>query len=188
MGELRLLDDRDYFDHIAEPAYRQFKDGEVTFLVAYSMAAGLYHIAEWVWYHDEAKVKVKFPGVTSGGALWEEVEKAVPDAGLIRDMNNAAKHVKLSFDPNKPKKRDPSTTMYYAANSSISTGGFDSASFDAKAFDGEKQFKLDEGGRTIPLEPIATQVFEFWEKLINELRPRASVTITTGSDTSTATQ
>lgn len=188
MSELRLLNGRDYFDHIVEPAYRQFKNGEVTFLVAYSMAAGLYHIAEWIWYHDEAKVTAKFPGLSGGGALWAEVEKAVPDAGLIRDMNNAAKHVKLSFDPNKPKKRDPSTTMHYAANSSISTGGFDTTAFDTKAFDSEKHFKLDEGGRTVPLEPIATAVFEFWKKLIDELRPSAPATIASDSGTPTANQ
>jgi hypothetical protein len=84
--EKRLKNARDYFDNITAAAYQQFMDGEVTFLVAYSMADGLYHLTEWVWYHDKAKVQAKFGGhLSSSGDLWQQVENAITDAGLIRE-------------------------------------------------------------------------------------------------------
>jgi hypothetical protein len=171
--ERRLTNARDYFDNITAAAYQQFMGNEVTFLTAYSMASGLFHIAEWIWQHDGPKVQAKFgQQIGSHGDLWRYVESLIPDGGLIRDMNNAAKHVKLSFDPNKPTRRDPSTTMYYAANTSISSTAWSDGSFGHATWGGAPEVKLDEGGRQVPLAPIATAVFKFWEDLMDEFHPR----------------
>lgn len=67
----------------------------------------------------------------------------------------------MSFDPSKPKKRDPSTTMYYAANTSISSTGWGEGGFGQGNFGGTPEMKLDEGGRQVGLAPIATAVFTF---------------------------
>lgn len=173
MSKQRLENARDYFENITEAAYKQFMHAEVNFLVVYSMAAGLYHIGEWICFHDQAKVQAKFGNqITSAGELWANVvEPSITDAGFIRDLNNAAKHAKLRFDPNKPKKGDPSTNMHHAANTMISMSGFGDGGYGQGTYGGTADVKMDEGGREVSLEPIATAVFKFWEALINEFYP-----------------
>jgi hypothetical protein len=184
----RLDSTRSYFDEITEKAYRQFVDGKVTFLTIYSMAAGLYHIAEWMCLHDLPKVQSKYgQHIDSAAALWHQVvEKTIPDAGFIRDLNNAAKHAKLRFDPTKSKKGDPSTGMHYAANTFISTSGWGEGGYGTGTYGGAPEVKMDEGGREVSLEPVATAVFQFWESLVNEFHPKPPLTLTVGQTTATA--
>jgi hypothetical protein len=179
MSEQRLCNSRDYFDEITEKAYRQFMDGKVTFLTVYSMATGLFHIAEWICLHDLPKVQAKFgTHVDSAAALWHQVvENTIPDAGFIRDLNNAAKHAKLRFDPSKPKKGDPSTGMHHAANTLISIAGWGEGGYGIGPWGGSTDVKMDDGGRKVSLEPIATSVFQFWETLVNEFHPKTQVTL-----------
>lgn len=184
---LRLENTRDYFDEITEQAYRQFMDGEVTFLVIYSMANGLYHIAEWLCLHDLSKVQAKFGmQIDTASALWHQVvEKNITGAGFIRDLNNAAKHAKLRFDPSKPKKGGPSTGMHHAANTFISTSGYGTGGFGRGPYGkGATEVKMDEGSREVSLEPIATQVFQFWEAIVNEFYPKPALTISPGGPSS----
>jgi len=103
----RLENTRDYFKHITQEAYRQFMDGKVTFLVIYSMATGLYHIAEWMWLHDHPKVKEEFGSeIDSAGALWHKVvEREVPGAGLIRDLTTLQNTPSLSFARTEAHRR-----------------------------------------------------------------------------------
>lgn len=182
----RLENTRDYFENITEQAYRQFMNGEVTFLVVYSMATGLYHIAEWACHHDLPKVQRKFGSkIDSAAKLWHEVvETSIQDAGFIRDLNNAAKHAKLRFDPARPARNAPSTQMHHAANTIIDIrnygmGGYGQGSFGTS----NREVKMDEGGREVLLEPIATAVFAFWEGLVDEFYPKA-VSISLGKTTS----
>lgn len=178
----RLENTRDYFENITKPAYQAFTSGEVTFLTIYSLAAGLYHIAEWMWLHDEHKIRQKFgSGIKSAGDLWHNVvEPTLPDAGFIRDLNNAAKHAKLRFDPDKPKKGDPSTTMHYAANTHVEVSGWGEGSYGLGPYGGGKIAKMDEGGREVLLEPIATEVFDFWKALVDEFYPGPTMTVQAG--------
>jgi len=174
--ETRLSNARDFFAHITEPAYMRFKDGEVTFLIAYSMAAGLYHIAEWVWYHDKVKVIAKFGStITSSSDLWLLIETKITNAGYIRDFNNAAKHVKLTFDPKKKTKRNPSTGMHYAANTMLTTSAYGEGGFGRGAFGGGPVLTFHDGGQTIFLELVATELFLFWKRLIENFYPIAAV-------------
>lgn len=188
MSKQRLDNSRSYFDEITEKAYRKFMDGEVTFLTVYSMATGLYHIAEWVCLHDLPKVQAKYGiHVDSAAALWHQVvENTIPDAGFIRDLNNAAKHAKLRFDPSKLKKGDPSTGMHYAANTHISMTGWGEGGYGTGPFGGSPEVKMDEGGREVLLEPIATSVFQFWETLVNEFHPKAQATLVVDPTTPSA--
>jgi len=115
LSKQRLENARDYFENVVEPAYRDFIVSEVTFLRVFSLAAGLYHMAEWWWFHEEVKIKAKYGAkISSAGKLWNDVvEQQVSNAGFIRDLNNAAKHVRLRFDPQKPKQGDPSAIFGY---------------------------------------------------------------------------
>lgn len=185
MTEQRLENTRDYFDNIVEPAYRQFVDAEVTFLAVYSMAAGLYHIADWFYYHDEAKIRAKFGSqIKSSGNFWHDiVEKQIPDSGFIRDLNNAAKHVELHFDPCKPKRRGPSTTMRHSTNTSISTSAWGEGHYGQGGYGGAPEARMDEAGHKVSLEPIATALFEFWEVLVDEFYPRQALVSAVDSTT-----
>lgn len=188
MSEQRLDNTRRYFDEITETAYRQFMNGEVTFLVIYSMASGLFHIAEWMCHHDLHKVQAKFGShIDSPAALWHQVvEKNISDAGFIRDLNNAAKHAKLSFDPTKPGRGGPSTGMHHAANTYISTTGWGEGGYGTGPYGGSTAVKMDEGGREVLLEPIATAVFKFWEMLVDEFYPKKTLVIVLGEETPSA--
>lgn len=184
MPSERLESARDYFDNIVEPGYQAFMNERTTFLIVYSMANGLYHFSEWLCFHHRDKIKAKYgSSVDTGGALWASViEQRVTDAGFIRDLNNAAKHTKLRFDPNKPKNSDPSTGMHYAANTHIYTAGFGEGGYGEGAWGGgQRDVKMDENGREVLLEPIATELYNFWKALIDEIAPRPAQTITVTS-------
>ena len=154
-------------------------NGEVTFLTIYSMAAGLYHIGEWFCFHDLAKIQTKYGvQIDTPGKLWHYVvEKEVPKAGFIRDLNNAAKHAKLTVNSNPSRRGNPSTNMYYAANTFITSTGFGEGRFGQGNFGGTSEAKMDESGQEIALEPIATEVFDFWEKLVDEFYPVPVTTV-----------
>src|SRR4051812_6003654 len=94
-----LQNARDYFDSVTAVAYRQFMQSEVSLMVVHAMAASLFHLAEWVYVHDRAKVQAKYGAqIRYGGELWDKVVGAkIADADLIRDLATTAKHVKLSF-------------------------------------------------------------------------------------------
>ncbi|WLS11919.1 hypothetical protein Q9314_28235 (plasmid) [Shinella sumterensis] len=183
MNKDRLENTRDYFENITKAAYRQFMAGEVTFLAVYSLATGLYHIGEWMCVHDLAKVQAKFgAGIVKSADLWHQVvEKHVPDAGFIRDLNNAAKHAKLTFPT---KKGGPSTAMHHSANTFIQTTGYGEGGYGEGPYGGGPEVKMDEGGREVQLEPIATAVFHFWEALVEEFYATpAAVVVTAGPPT-----
>lgn len=170
MNKDRLENTRDYFENITKAAYRQFVSGEVTFLVVYSLTTGLYHIGEWMCVHDLAKVQGKFgTAILKSTDLWHQVvEQQVPDAGFIRDLNNAAKHAKLNFPT---KKGGPSTAMHHSANTFIQTTGYGEGAYGEGPYGGSPEVKMEEGGREVQLEPIATAVFRFWEALVEEFYP-----------------
>ncbi|WP_318903234.1 hypothetical protein [Sinorhizobium medicae] len=178
MSKERLENTRDYFENITRPAYEQFKNGKVTFLVVYSMAAGLYHIAEWMCEHDLAKVQAKYgAAITAPGQLWHHVVASnVTDAGFVRDLNNAAKHARLRFAP--PGRGGPSTAMHHSANTFIQTSGYGDGGWGNGPYGGAPEVKMDEGGREVLLEPIATALFHFWETLVDEFYPPAPTVLT----------
>lgn len=161
MAKERLETPRDYFDNITTVAYQQFLQSEVTFLVVYSMAAGLFHIAEWVHFHDQVRVKAKYGAqITSQAKLWHDViELAIPEAGFIRDLNNAAKHVRLRFDPQK-SGTGPSTNTHFAANTFIQTARGDGGGYCRESCRETRQVKMDHSGEEILLEPIANRCFQ----------------------------
>lgn len=170
MASAKLTSARDYFDEVLKPSKAQFFRTKSSFKNLYAMTNSLYHFSEWMWHYHGPALTQKFgAAVTSAGSLWAEiVEKQVPDAGLIRDLNNASKHVTLTI---KPRNRGgPSTTMHHSANTEITVSSFDSGAF-GEGFSISSSVVLKEGSRTVLLDPIATGVFEFWEKLIDEMDP-----------------
>lgn len=183
MSEQRLDNTRRFFDEITEKSYRQFMDGEVTFLIIYAMAYGLYHITDWVFHHDLPKVQAKYgTSINSVGDFWHNiVENNITDAGFIRDLNNSAKHAKLSFNPTKTRAGSPSTGMHHAANTFISMTAWGDGGYGVGPFGGRQEVKMDEGGRVVLLEPIATGVFKYWEGLVNEFYPKTAVVISAHS-------
>lgn len=180
MNKERLENTRDYFENITKAAYRQFMAGEVNFLIVYSLATGLYHIGEWMCLHDLPKLQAKFGrGIVTSADLWHQiVERRVPDAGFIRDLNNAAKHARLRFPTGRP-----STAMHHSANTFIQTVGYGEGGYGHGPYGGAPEVKMDEGGREVQLEPIATEVFRFWEALVDEFYPVPLVVVTTGPPT-----
>ena len=133
------------------------------------MAAGLYHIAEWMCEHDLANVQAKFgAAITTPAQFWHQiVMPSVTDAGFVRDLNNAAKHARLRF----AARGGPSTAMHHSANTFIQTSGYGEEGYGNAPYGGALVVKMDEGGREVLLEPIATALFQFWETLVDEFYP-----------------
>jgi hypothetical protein len=176
MTKEQLLSARDYFDEITTPAYEQFMDTPSTFLSVYTLSYGLYHLSEWLYFYKPTELQAKYGNnITSAGKLWADVvEKQVPDSGLIRDLNNAAKHVQLKIG-----KAPPSTAMHHSANTHIifSTTGNEPR---------DGTVKLHEGARQVLLDTVATDVYEFWKKLVDEFYPVAAPVVTVASAGPTA--
>ena len=158
----RLQNARDYFENVTAVAYRQFMQSEVSFLVVHAMAASFFHLAEWVFVHDRAKVQAKYGAqIRYGGELWDKVVKAkITDADLIRDLANTAKHVKLGFHSGM---HQPGKT--FISISPVPDDGHPS-------YGASRDVKMGDGEREVQLESVATAVFKFWEALIDEFYPK----------------
>ena len=170
MHKQQLQSARDYFDNVTTVAYQEFMQSEVTIAVVSAMAASLFHLAEWIYVHDRSKIQAKYgTDIRYGGELWDRVVmRKIADADLIRDLSNTAKHVNLSFHANRPRMGDTSAATHLAAYTVISTS-------PVSAHGGPLAIEPEKAGAGIPLEPIATAVFEFWRALIDEFYPKAAV-------------
>lgn len=162
----QLQNAKDFFEQVAKPAYKQFSDGNPDFLNVFAMANSMFNMAEWLFHHNKAQVQAKFgkKNTNSGGHLWKVVvEKQVIGAGLIRDVANSSKHAILT--------QKPSTDVRSAEDTGITTPVFDSGIFDSGIFQTSSRVLVQDGKRQVPLEPIAEEVFLFWESLIGEFYP-----------------
>ena len=93
-------------------------------------------------YHRADLEKLYGRPLPNKGEFWGVVESADKRFGFIRDLANAAKHVRLKFTG----RAAPSTSMTHIANPSIQvTGGFDVSAFDTSAFDAKAQITMKDG-------------------------------------------
>jgi hypothetical protein len=170
MSLSKLTSARDYFDEVVTPAKSRFFAEDACFSTLYPMINGLFHLHEWIWFFHSASIESANPRITSAAKYWAEiVEKAVPDAGLIRDLNNVSKHVELDI---KPRERGgPSRGAHHAANteiivlSSLPGGSLGGGSLSPSTA------TVKEGNNAIKLDPIAEELFKFWQTTIANLEP-----------------
>ncbi len=172
MVRTSLTSARDYFEEVLKPAYNQFFAEASSFHNVYAMANSLYHINEWIWYYQEAKLMAKYP-VTNKNTLWHDiVEKEVSDAGLVRDLNNVSKHVELKIG----QGATPSSQMHHSANTHITYPGYGEGGYGMGRHSGGET-KMMEGRREVLLDDVAKELFAFWEKLIDEVDPKPAPVI-----------
>lgn len=170
MAVTSLTSARDYFEEVLKPAYNDFFASPSSFKNAYAMTNSLYHFHEWIWFYQEAALTQKF-AITKKSDLWHQVvEQQVPDAGLIRDLNNVSKHVELKIGSN------PSTQMHHSANTHIVSTGYGVGGYGVGRYGGNN-VQLDEGGRNVSLDVVATALFGFWHVLIDEVEPLPTITV-----------
>jgi len=165
MDKIALSGARDYFEKVLKPSYDRFFEEASSFQNAYAMVNSLFHFNEWVWAYEEAKLKTKYSD-SSKSKFWHEiVEKEVPDAGLIRDLCNASKHVKLKI------KYRPSTNMRHSANTRITCLGWGEGGFGEGRYGGGN-VTMNVDNREVLLDVVAKELFTFWETLVDQVDPK----------------
>jgi hypothetical protein len=158
----KLVSSKEYFQHVLKPNYDDFMRAESTFQRAINMASSLYHFHEWVFATDKIAAERELSATfASPHDLWNLVEAAVPEAGSIRDLANASKHVSID--------RKPSTSMTHIANTSIVSVGWGQAGFGVGRYGGVPSVIMDQGSDPVSLDDGATKVFQFWEALVKKL-------------------
>lgn len=170
-NSITLQSPRDFFDHVTKPNFDDFFSQPSSFKNAFGLAMSLFNINEWVYEFNQPSVEQKY-GKTFAKpwALWNEVERIVPEAAYIRDLSNASKHVRLHLH------RHPSTDMSHIANTEIQIVGYGAGSFGAGRYDGQSVVFQD-NGQQIYFDDCAREVFNFWKALIDELYPVQIATI-----------
>jgi hypothetical protein len=182
MARSKLTSARDYFEEVLTPAKERFFSEDASFSNLYPMINSLYHFHEWAWFYHAKRIKKENAVVTSKGKYWAEVvEKNVADAGLIRDLNNVSKHVKLDIKPRS--KGGPSRGAHHAANteiivpSSLAGGSLSGGSLSSSTA------SVKEGSKAIKLDPIAKELYKFWKATVDKFEP---VTVTVKASPPTA--
>jgi len=177
MTRSKLAGARDYFEAVLKPAKERFFAEDANFQNLYAMINSLYHFHEWLWFYHSKLLKTQNPGVTTKGKYWESVvEKSVTDAGLIRDLNNVSKHVKLEIKLRS--QGGPSRNALHAANTEITvTSSFGGGSVSPGSL-GTQSVGVKESGKTIKLDTVAEDLYRFWESTIDSLEPPPSINLT----------
>ncbi|BAV46560.1 Tol biopolymer transport system, periplasmic component-related protein [Mesorhizobium loti] len=167
MSKTKLVSARDYFEEVVTPAFNLYFASAANFQTIYAMTTSLYHFHEWMWHYHKAQLQTTY-GVTSAGGLWHNVvEQNVNEAGFIRDLNNASKHVELL-----PRGRNPpSTPMHHSANTVIMTSGWGQGSYGAGPYGGTSTVRMQAGRKNIPLDAIAKRVYKYWKKMLDQVDP-----------------
>lgn len=166
MSRNKLLSARDYFEEVVTPAYELYFAAAANFQTIYSMTTSLYHFHEWIWHYHREKIERTYRVKTAGNLWHDVVEAEVKDAGFIRDLNNASKHVQLM-----PKKGSPSTPMHHSANTVIVSSGWGDGGFGDGPYGGTTTVKMQAGRRNIPLDAIAKRLYKFWKKMLDQMDP-----------------
>ncbi len=178
MAKISLTSARDYFEEVLKPACNRFFSEASSFQNVYAMVNSLYHFNEWIWYYEEDKLKNKY-SINRKSELWHEiVENQVSDAGLVRDLNNAAKHVDLNISQGSR----PSSQMQHSANTHITYSGYSDGGYGVGRY-GSGKTKMMVDDCEVLLDDVAKELFAFWEKLIDEVDPKPVPVITVAKPT-----
>ncbi|MDV6329380.1 hypothetical protein [Asticcacaulis sp. 201] len=162
--KIKLDNPRVYFDQVARPLFERFMGEPSTFANAFAMTNALFHLHEWVHAFNRTEIEAKYSeAYQSPGAFWQRVEAEVPQAGYIRDLTNASKHVSIGKHPT-------STGMTHIANTVIKSISYGEGAYGEGRYGGAS-VKMEDSGDEISLDSCASDLMNFWQKLIDELYP-----------------
>ena len=163
MTETSLTDAKEYFEQIVAGNVDDFLKEPSTFRLAFNAAASLFHQHEWLFECKKSELENKF-GVAFAHKhdFWQHVQTLVPEAGYIRDLANASKHVKLTIRP--------STNMSHIANTVIQTSSFGTSAYGVSRYAADSVMMKDKGN-DISLDDCVQKLRTFWDGLIGEVYP-----------------
>jgi hypothetical protein len=167
MADVEVLDGPErYYAEVMKPGYEEFFASSSSFRTAFNLASSLFHFHEWLYEYCRAKLEAHFgKPLNTPGALWATVEATNQRLAFIRDLANASKHVRLT--------KRPSTSMAHVANTHIRIGTFQRGAFDPRVFDTGGML-MQNGATGVSFDACATELFNYWTRLLNEIRLTAS--------------
>lgn len=157
----KMQSSKDYFHEVLEPNRSDFERDTRSLRFMTNYVISLFHLADWLW-HSESDRKLVIsewgnPNIKDEKALWKCVEKKVANAGYIRDVANAVKHMKLEHKPSTP-------TVRHASQVESRPGDFDAGDFSGRDF-----YTAEIVVDGMPLFPVCEAVYDFWKVLINKI-------------------
>jgi hypothetical protein len=158
-----LIDPKAFFDEVAKPSFDDFMNTESSFRTAFNAVTALFHLHEWIWEFDRAKIEAKYSQTfASQGVFWKFIESKAPLAGFVRDLANASKHVRLTIKP--------STSITHIANTTIQTVGFGEGLYGVGRYSAPNVIIRD-GSKDVNLDDCVKELFQFWSDLVADLYP-----------------
>lgn len=177
MAKQKILSARDFYEEVTKRAYDNFMASPSSFFSVYALAYGLYHLHEWLWHYKDKEIQAQFGrSIKRKGDFWRKcIEQKVKDAGLIRDLHNAAKHVEIRYHP--------SSAMKHSANTFILVSGVGATGGKS----GSKQpVVMEEAGRQVSFDKVAFDLMNHMTGLVDTLDPRPTVRVSTGRPTASS--
>jgi len=158
---IKLDSSKAFFDEVLALNFREFMNTSSSFSTAINMASSLFHMHEWVYSLDKAAAEKALNTTFSAKhEVWKYVEANVSQAGYIRDVANAAKHVVLT--------KRPSTSMTHIANTAVVSVGWGEGGYGQGRYSAPSVM-MEEGTGQVSLDTCAKAVFGFWEDLVKRL-------------------
>jgi len=161
MTNQKITKSSEYFREVVEPNYKEFISNDSSFRTAFNLANALFNMRDWVFRLEKADAeKILGANFSNETQFWAFIEQQVPKAGYIRDVANASKHVKLT--------KHPSTSLTHVANTYISSGAFGAGGFGVGRFSAPTVM-LEDQNNDVSFDSCATDLFNFWKKLVAQL-------------------
>ncbi|MBV9460171.1 MAG: hypothetical protein JO141_22025 [Bradyrhizobium sp.] len=160
----------DFWSGMVEPDFEDLLSNPADLRAAFHAAISLFHMHDWVWKSDEARVRAIFnvrKAKAEAADFADALESQYPDFGRVRGVANAAKHLELRPSSVRPVTNAPR----HAANTFVQVmgggGGYGVAGAYGKGEWGYASAPrvVLEGSTDIPFSDVAKAVYQMWETL-----------------------
>lgn len=147
-----------FFRHVLTPNYEQFGSSRSNYAAGFNAALSAFHMRDWVFRTTLSEAESYFGcEVKDEVALWDEVERRLPQAGYVRDIANASKHFGLTHKP--------STGLRQAGEVEIKNFAYGEGTFGSGRFSAPNLIIPTPAG-DVYFDGCLTGVYELWRELI----------------------
>ncbi len=163
----------DFWRGVVEPDYNQFINKIDDLRFAFHAAISLFHTADWVYVDNETYIRANYTfmgnnkpkPVASEKDFANALRDLHPDFELIRQIANAAKHLKLKH----PAKAHHTHAPSHAANTVVQSTAYGAGTYGPGPYGGTPRVMLEgPNGNDLEFSDIAGSVRQMWIDLAAE--------------------
>jgi hypothetical protein len=148
----------DFFDTHVLPTVNEWRNAPLDLRLAMQAAAALNQMADHYWYGYSSENRAQVFNQTAVGDFRRELAARSPNFGLIRDVAEAHKHVKLN-------RKDRLLTS--AGQTTVDKLGYGEAEYGVAEWGGSSEVVIElDGGKRRHFSAALEDVVKMWESML----------------------